>query len=69
MERIQTILSADDIIQERADATDRGRVKGTITFDHVAFGYGDDAPVSLPRKLPTQTSSLAACRILSSSGR
>ncbi|MBX9651726.1 MAG: ABC transporter ATP-binding protein/permease [Xanthobacteraceae bacterium] len=45
LERIQTILSADDIIQERAEATDPGRVKGAITFDHVAFGYGDDAPV------------------------
>ncbi|WP_375787804.1 ABC transporter ATP-binding protein [Bradyrhizobium sp. Pha-3] len=45
LERIQTILSADDIIQEHADATDPGRLKGAITFDHVAFGYGDDAPV------------------------
>jgi subfamily B ATP-binding cassette protein MsbA len=45
LERIQTILSADDIIQERANATDPGRLKGAITFDHVAFGYGDDAPV------------------------
>ncbi|SHM46533.1 ATP-binding cassette, subfamily B, MsbA [Bradyrhizobium lablabi] len=45
LERIQTILSADDIIQERADATDPGRLKGAITFDHVAFGYGDDIPV------------------------
>jgi ABC-type multidrug transport system fused ATPase/permease subunit len=45
LERIQTILSADDIIEERADATDPGRLKGAITFDHVAFGYGDDAPV------------------------
>jgi len=45
LERIQKILSADDIIQEPADATDPGRVKGAITLDHVAFGYGDDAPV------------------------
>jgi ABC-type multidrug transport system fused ATPase/permease subunit len=45
LERIQKILSADDIIPERADATDPGRVKGAITLDHVAFGYGDDAPV------------------------
>ncbi|WP_342726727.1 ABC transporter ATP-binding protein [Bradyrhizobium sp. B097] len=45
LERIQTILSADDVIQEHADATDPGRLKGAITFDHVAFGYGDDAPV------------------------
>ena len=45
LERIQKILSADDIIHERADATEPGRVKGAIVFDHVAFGYGDDAPV------------------------
>jgi subfamily B ATP-binding cassette protein MsbA len=45
LERIQKILSADDIIPERADATDPGRVKGAITLDHVAFGYGDGAPV------------------------
>jgi ABC-type multidrug transport system fused ATPase/permease subunit len=45
LERIQMILSADDVIQERADATDPGRVKGAITFEHIAFGYGDDAPV------------------------
>jgi len=45
LERIQKILSADDIIPERADATDPGRVKGAITLEHVAFGYGDDAPV------------------------
>jgi len=36
---------SDDVIQEHADATDAGRVKGGITFEHIAFGYGDDAPV------------------------
>lgn len=45
LERIQTILSADDVIRERTDATDPGRVKGAITFEHVAFGYGEDNPV------------------------
>jgi len=45
LERIQTILSADDVIHERADATDPGRVKGAITFEHVAFGYEEDTPV------------------------
>ena len=45
LERIQKILSADDIIPERVDASDPGRVKGEITFEHVAFGYGDDVPV------------------------
>jgi len=45
LERIQKILAADEIIPERADATDPGRVKGAIALEHVAFGYGDDAPV------------------------
>ena len=45
LERIQKILSADDIIQERADATDPGRAKGAITLEHVAFGYNADAKV------------------------
>ena len=45
LERIQLILSADDVIQERPDATDPGRVKGAIAFEHVAFGYGEDTPV------------------------
>jgi ABC-type multidrug transport system fused ATPase/permease subunit len=45
LERIQKILAADDIIHERADAIDLGRVRGTITFDHVAFGYDDDTMV------------------------
>jgi len=45
LERIQTILSADDIVPERADAIDPGQVKGAIAFEHVAFGYADDAPV------------------------
>jgi subfamily B ATP-binding cassette protein MsbA len=45
LERIQAILSADDIIPERADAIDPGRVRGAISFENVAFGYGDEAPV------------------------
>ncbi len=45
LERIQKILSADDIIPERADAIDPGRVKGAITVENVAFAYGDDAEV------------------------
>jgi subfamily B ATP-binding cassette protein MsbA len=45
LERIQKILSADAIIPERSDAVDPGTVKGEITFEHVAFGYGDEPPV------------------------
>ena len=43
LERIQTILSADEVIEERARAIDPGRVRGAISFDRVSFGYdGDD---------------------------
>ncbi|HET7098105.1 MAG TPA: ABC transporter ATP-binding protein [Casimicrobiaceae bacterium] len=46
LERIQKILSADDIIHERPDAVDPNHpASGEITFEHVAFGYGADAPV------------------------
>jgi subfamily B ATP-binding cassette protein MsbA len=45
LERVRTILSADDVISERADAADFNRAKGAITFEHVAFGYDDDVPV------------------------
>lgn len=45
LERIQTILSADDIIPEQADAAALRQVRGEITFDHVAFGYAKEAPV------------------------
>jgi subfamily B ATP-binding cassette protein MsbA len=45
LERIEKILAADDIIHERADAVDPGTVKGEITFEHVAFGYGEEAKV------------------------
>jgi subfamily B ATP-binding cassette protein MsbA len=45
LERIQKILGADQIIPEHPDAVDPGTVKGEITFEHVAFGYSDVAPV------------------------
>lgn len=45
LERIQKILSADNIIREHPDATDPGRTRGEITFEHVAFGYGDESLV------------------------
>lgn len=45
LERIQSILSADDIIRVSEDAADPGRVLGGIRFEHVAFGYDKDASV------------------------
>jgi ABC-type multidrug transport system fused ATPase/permease subunit len=45
LERIQMILRADQIIEEQPDAVEPGRLKGQITFDHVAFGYHGEPPV------------------------
>jgi ABC-type multidrug transport system fused ATPase/permease subunit len=45
LERIQNILSADEVIQERPGAIDPGRVRGAISFDRVSFGYDRDEQV------------------------
>jgi ABC-type multidrug transport system fused ATPase/permease subunit len=45
LERIQAILSTDEVIKERADAIDPGRVRGAVTFDRVTFGYDHNEPV------------------------
>jgi subfamily B ATP-binding cassette protein MsbA len=45
LERIQAVLGVDDVIVERPDAVDPGRVQGRIELQHVAFAYGPDAPV------------------------
>lgn len=45
LERIQGILSADDVIRVSDDATGPGRVLGGIRFENVAFCYEKDAPV------------------------
>jgi ABC-type multidrug transport system fused ATPase/permease subunit len=45
LERIQAVLSTDDVIKERVAAIDPGRVRGAISFDRVSFGYDMDNPV------------------------
>lgn len=45
LERIQDILSADDIIRVSAGARKPSRVLGSIRFDRVAFGYHEDTSV------------------------
>jgi ABC-type multidrug transport system fused ATPase/permease subunit len=45
LERIQKILSADEIIREHPDAANPGRVNGAITFENIAFGYDDETQV------------------------
>ncbi len=45
LERIQNILSADDVIPDQPDARVVSSLRGEIAFEHVAFGYGSEAPV------------------------
>ena len=45
LERIQKILSADEIIREHPDAANPGRVSGAIAFENIAFGYDDETQV------------------------
>jgi subfamily B ATP-binding cassette protein MsbA len=45
LERINTILAADDVIPEKDDAIAPPKFKGEIAFEHVAFGYNADTPV------------------------
>jgi ABC-type multidrug transport system fused ATPase/permease subunit len=45
LERIQNILSADEVIKQRPGAIDPGRVRGAIRFDRVSFGYDGDEQV------------------------
>jgi ABC-type multidrug transport system fused ATPase/permease subunit len=45
VERVRALLEADDVIPEKPDARGPGVLKGNIEFDHVAFGYQQDAPV------------------------
>ena len=45
VERVQTILAADEMIPERPDAREPAGVKGEITFEKVAFAYKPESPV------------------------
>ncbi|HTO86182.1 MAG TPA: ABC transporter ATP-binding protein [Thermoanaerobaculia bacterium] len=45
VERVQTILGADQMIPEKSEARELPTPKGEITFDKVAFSYKPDAPV------------------------
>ncbi len=45
VERVQTILGADNLIPERPDGLVPQTTKGEIAFDKVAFSYKPDAPV------------------------
>ncbi|MGE5414048.1 MAG: ABC transporter ATP-binding protein [Syntrophomonadaceae bacterium] len=45
VERVQTILAADEMLPEKPDGHEPKTVKGEITFDRVAFFYKPDSPV------------------------
>ena len=45
LERIQTILSADDVIHEKPGAVAPPKLAGEVVFEHVAFAYDRDTPV------------------------
>jgi subfamily B ATP-binding cassette protein MsbA len=45
LERIQTILDADDVLPEKPEAREPGTLKGDIAFEQVAFAYDPKAPV------------------------
>ena len=45
VERVRAILEADDVIPEKADASDPAAFQGDIAFDHVDFGYSKEAKV------------------------
>jgi len=45
LERINTILAADDVIPEKPGAMAPPKLRGEIAFDHVAFAYNPDTQV------------------------
>ena len=45
LERIQSILDTEEIIPQKPDAIEPGKLKGEIIFEHVAFSYEADQPV------------------------
>ncbi|MBE5804259.1 MAG: ABC transporter ATP-binding protein [Clostridiales bacterium] len=44
-ERVLAILDAPQEIQDKPDAVDLGRARGSITFEHVDFAYATGSPV------------------------
>jgi len=45
LERIQIILKANMIIPQKPGASDPGKLKGDIVFEHVSFAYNPGVPV------------------------
>jgi ABC-type multidrug transport system fused ATPase/permease subunit len=45
LERVQSILNADEFVPQKPDARDPGEIKGEIIFENVAFAYNPVSPV------------------------
>jgi ABC-type multidrug transport system fused ATPase/permease subunit len=45
VERVRSILEANDVIREKEDASEPATFKGDIEFDHVGFGYDNETQV------------------------
>ncbi len=45
LERVQSILNADEFVPQKPDACDPGEIKGEIIFENVAFAYDPVSPV------------------------
>jgi subfamily B ATP-binding cassette protein MsbA len=45
VDRVRAILEADDVIPEKPDASEPEAFKGEIAFEHVKFGYNNEAKV------------------------
>ena len=45
LERVQTILNADEFIPQKPNARNPGKIKGEIVFENVAFAYDPASPV------------------------
>ncbi|MGD0583022.1 MAG: ABC transporter ATP-binding protein [Bacteroidales bacterium] len=45
LERVQSILNADEFVPQKPDAYEPGKIKGEIVFENVAFAYDPLSPV------------------------
>ncbi len=45
VDRVREILDTDTVLPERPDAVEPALLKGSIAFEHVAFGYTKDSPL------------------------
>src|SRR5678810_96738 len=45
MERVQQLLEIDDIIPQKPNAINPGKLKGGIVFEKISFGYNHEATI------------------------